>query len=74
MFVPRLKRVPNVTHQDLTKLSNLTSSHVWPTSKTWPKRDQPTPLPKFTQTNLEQARSRLNTFKISSQANTSSFH
>ncbi|MED6150464.1 hypothetical protein PIB30_072577 [Stylosanthes scabra] len=54
--------------------TNLTSSHVWPASKTWPKCDQPIALPKLTQTNLEQPGSRLNTFKISSQAHTSSFH
>ncbi|MED6152333.1 hypothetical protein PIB30_090908 [Stylosanthes scabra] len=59
-------------HQDLTKLSNLTCSHVWPMSKTWPKCEQRIPLPKFTQTNLEQARSRLNILKISSQAHTPS--
>ncbi|MED6201748.1 hypothetical protein PIB30_098183 [Stylosanthes scabra] len=48
------------------------SNRVWPTSKTWPKRDQPIPLPKLTQANLEQARSRLNILKISSQAHTPS--
>ncbi|MED6177250.1 hypothetical protein PIB30_096388, partial [Stylosanthes scabra] len=93
-FGPHLKRGPNITHQDLTKLSHphsshvwptsdtwpkcdppephLTSSHVWPTSKPWPKRDHPIPLPKLTRTNLEQARSRLNILRISSQAHTPS--
>ncbi|MED6199018.1 hypothetical protein PIB30_072078, partial [Stylosanthes scabra] len=54
-------------------LPSLTKSCFWHV-KTWEKRDQPIPLPKLTQANLEQARSRLNTFKISSQAHVSSFH
>ncbi|MED6115892.1 hypothetical protein PIB30_095002 [Stylosanthes scabra] len=33
-FGPRLKRGPNVTHQDLTKLSQAHRSHVWPTFPT----------------------------------------
>ncbi|MED6127211.1 hypothetical protein PIB30_085892 [Stylosanthes scabra] len=52
---------------------NLTKSRFWHV-KTWQKRDQPIPLPKLTQANLEQARSRLNLFKVSRQAHTPSFH
>ncbi|MED6223222.1 hypothetical protein PIB30_071865 [Stylosanthes scabra] len=52
---------------------NLTKSRFWHV-KTWQKRDQPIPLPKLTQANLEQARSCLNLFKVSSQAHSPSFH
>ncbi|MED6226367.1 hypothetical protein PIB30_102994, partial [Stylosanthes scabra] len=54
-------------------LPNLTKSRLWHV-KTCQKCDQTIPLPKLTQANLEQVRSRLNIFKISSQAHTISFH
>ncbi|MED6178049.1 hypothetical protein PIB30_104026 [Stylosanthes scabra] len=66
-FGPRFLPSPNVTHA--VKPHQVTFWHV----KTWQKRDQPIPLPKLTQANLEQARSHFNIFKISSQAHTPSF-
>ncbi|MED6148860.1 hypothetical protein PIB30_057039, partial [Stylosanthes scabra] len=35
-------------HQDITKLSKAHSSHVWPTSEMWPKRDPSATSPAVT--------------------------